>query len=317
NSSAKIPTELTVPANPNAIVFSNQPLSQGYNVVINGVCDELRLQQGYNYDPADNFRAVKASLHINGSPCTSTSYYWNTLILPFTVETPVGMLARYYKDDTKNTDASATVMQAGTPYVYLMTHTIEVIEATDVDVYSVAEMPVSIGYEGYIGTFSNIVTDGAQAISVGTSFDMAEAGVAIPSFTAYRTSAITMTNMNSTRGIDVGMQTLARYCVEAREVLEQYRNERSDEVIEIFWQAIYDAESLLTALPDVFDNIFNAQQALRKAQQEYINNVTDIKGVSANSQVERKGEIYDLMGRRLSRIPERGVYIIDGKVYAK
>ena len=317
NSSAKIPTELTVPANPNAIVFSNQPLSQGYNVVVNGVCDELRLQQGYNYDPADNFRAVKASLHINGSPCTSTSYYWNTLILPFTVETPVGMLARYYKDDTKNTDASATVMQAGTPYVYLMTHTIEVIEATDVDVYSVAEMPVSIGYEGYIGTFSNIVTDGAQAISVGTSFDMAETGVAIPSFTAYRTSAITMTNMNSTRGIDVGMQTLARYCVEAREVLEQYRSERSDEVIEIFWQAIYDAESLLTALPAVFDNIFNAQQTLRKAQQEYINNVTDIKGVSANSQVERKGEIYDLMGRRLSRIPERGVYIIDGKVYVK
>ena len=317
NSSAKIPTELTVPANPNAIVFSNQPLSQGYNVVVNGVCDELRLQQGYNYDPADNFRAVKASLHINGSPCTSTSYYWNTLILPFTVETPVGMLARYYKDDTKNTDASATVMQAGTPYVYLMTHTIEVIEATDVDVYSVAEMPVSIGYEGYIGTFSNIVTDGAQAISVGTSFDMAETGVAIPSFTAYRTSAITMTNMNSTRGIDVGMQTLARYCVEAREVLEQYRSERSDEVIEIFGQAIYDAESLLTALPAVFDNIFNAQQTLRKAQQEYINNVTDIKGVSANSQVERKGEIYDLMGRRLSRIPERGVYIIDGKVYVK
>ena len=317
NSSAKIPTELTVPANPNAIVFSNQPLSQGYNVVVNGVCDELRLQQGYNYDPADNFRAVKASLHINGSPCTSTSYYWNTLILPFTVETPVGMLARYYKDDTKNTDASATVMQAGTPYVYLMTHNIEVIEATDVDVYSVAEMPVSIGYEGYIGTFSNIVTDGAQAISVGTSFDMAETGVAIPSFTAYRTSAITMTNMNSTRGIDVGMQTLARYCVEAREVLEQYRSERSDEVIEIFWQAIYDAESLLTALPAVFDNIFNAQQTLRKAQQEYINNVTDIKGVSANSQVERKGEIYDLMGRRLSRIPERGVYIIDGKVYVK
>ena len=317
NSSAKIPFELTVPANPNAIVFSNQQLSQGYNVVVDGVCDELRLQQGYNYDPADNFRAVKASLHINGSPCTSTSYYWNTLILPFTVETPVGMLARYYKDDTKNTDASATVMQAGTPYVYLMTHTIEVIEATDVDVYSVVEMPASIGYEGYIGTFSNTVTDGTQALSMGTSFDMAEAGVAIPSFTAYRTSAITMTNMNSTRGIDVGMQTLARYCVEAREVLEQYRSERSDEVIEIFWQAIYDAESLLTALPDVFDNIFNAQQALRKAQQEYINNVTDIKGVSANSQVERKGEIYDLMGRRLSRIPERGVYIIDGKVYVK
>ena len=316
-SSAKIPAELVVPANPNAIVFSNQPLSQGYNVVVNGVCDELRLQQGYNYDPADNFRAMKASLNISGTPCTSSSYYWNTLILPFTANTPVGMLARYYKDDTKNTDASATVMQAGTPYVYLMTHIIECIEATDVDVYSVDKMPASIGFADYIGIFSNAVTDGSQALSTGTSFDMAEAGIVMLSFTAYRTSAISMTNMNSTRGIDVGMQTLAKYCVEAREVLEQYRSERSDNVIEIFKQAINDAESLLTALPNVFNDIFNAQQTLQKAQQAYINDITDIEGINVKSQVERKGEIYDLMGRRLSGIPEKGLYIIDGKVYCK
>ena len=285
-SSAKIPAELAVPANPNAIVFSNQPLSQGYNVVVNGVCEELRLHQGYDYDPADNFRATKALLNISGTPCTSSSYYWNTLILPFTANTPVGMLARYYKDDTKNTDASATVIQAGTPCVYLMTHTIECIEATDVDVYSVAKMPVSIGFAGYTGIFSNAVTDGTQALSTGTSFDMAEAGIAMPSFTAYRTSAISMTNMNSTRGIDVGMQSLAKYCAEAREVLEQYRGERSDKVIEIFQQAINDAESLLTALPNIFDDIFDAQQALQKAQQAYINNVLPTLRGDANGDGE-------------------------------
>ena len=285
-STAKIPADLTVPANPNAIVFANQPLSQQYNVVVNGVCEELRLQQGCDYDPADNFRARKASLHISGTPCTSSSYYWNTLILPFTANTPVGMLTRYYKDNTKNTDASATMMQAGTPYVYLMTHNIESIEATDVDVYSVAKMPVSIGFEGYIGTFTNTVTDGTQALSTGTSFNIAEAGVAMPSFTAYRTSAITMTNMNSVRGLDVDMQTLARYCVEAREVLEQYRSERSDKVIEIFQQAINDAESLITALPSVFNDIFNAQLVLRDAQTNYINNVLPTLRGDANGDGE-------------------------------
>ena len=285
-SSAKIPSDLTVPANPNAIVFSNQPLSLLYNVVVDGICDELRLQQGYDYDPADNFRAKRASLHIDGTTCTTESYYWNTLILPFTAATPAGMLARYYKDDTKNTDASAAVMKAGTPYVYLMTHAIEYIEATDVDVYCISKMPESIGYEGYIGTFSNDVTDGAQALTTGTSFEMAAASVAMPSFTAYRTTAISMTNMNRTRGIDVGMQTLAKKCVEAREVLEQYRSERSDKVIEIFQQAIGDAENLLTALPEVFNDIFNAQQTIQQAQQAYINNVLPTLRGDANGDGE-------------------------------
>ena len=286
NTSAKIPADLTLPANPNAIVFSNQALAQQCNVVVNGVCEELRLQQGYNYDPADNFKAKKASLHINGVACTSSSYYWNTLILPFAADTPVGMLARYYKDNTKNTDASATVMQAGTPYVYLMTHAIEYIEAADVDVYSLDKMPASIGYEGYIGTFSNIVTDGSQALSSGTSFEMAGEGVAIPSFTAYRTSAISMANMNSTRGVDVGMQILAKYCVEAREALEQYRGERSDRAIAIFQQAIDNAERMITSLPNVFMDIFNEQLAIQKAQQAYIDNVVPTLRGDANGDGE-------------------------------
>ena len=115
---------------------------------------------------------------------------------------------------------------------------------------------------------------------------MAGASVAIPSFTAYRTTAISMTNMNRTRGIDVGMQTLAKKCVEAREVLEQYRSERSDKVIEIFQQAIGDAENLLTALPEVFDDIFNAQQTIQQAQQAYINNVLPTLRGDANGDGE-------------------------------
>ena len=59
-----------------------------------------------------------------------------------------------------------------------------------------------------------------------------------------------------------------------------------DKVIEIFQQAINDAESLLTALPNIFDDIFDAQQALQKAQQEYINNVLPTLRGDANGDGE-------------------------------
>ena len=81
---------------------------------------------------------------------------------------------------------------------------------------------------------------------------------------------------------DVGRDGL----VEAREVLEQYRSERSDKVIEIFQQAIGDAENLLTALPEVFDDIFNAQQTIQQAQQAYINNVLPTLRGDANGDGE-------------------------------
>jgi hypothetical protein len=266
-----VPADIPKAANPNAIVYVNTPIQQGSNVVIDGVCQNPVLQQGYNYDPAADFTAVKASVKIAGNVCNFMSYYWNTIILPFTAQTPKGMLARYYADDTKNTDAHAETMQAGTPYVYLMTHNIESIEAENVDVYSLAGMPTSIGYEGYVGTFGNMVTDGTQALSTGTAFAMAESGMKIPAFTAYRINAISLENMNRTRGVDNAMHNLVMVCVQAREVLEQYRSERTPATIAVFETAISDAETTLTALPDVFNDISSATSALSAAMEKYIN----------------------------------------------
>ena len=266
-----VPADIPKAANPNAIVYVNTPIQQSNNVVVGGVCQNLVLQQGYNYDPAADFTAVKATVKIAGAVCSFMSYYWNTIILPFTVQTPKGMLARYYADDTKNTDAHAETLLAGTPYVYLMTHNIESLEAENVDVYSRAGMPASIGYEGYVGTFGNMVTDGTQALSMGMAFTMAESGIKIPAFTAYRTNAISLENMNRTRGVDNAMHNLVMTCVQAREVLEQYRSERTPATTEAFETAISDAEAILTALPDVFNDITSATLALSAAMEMYIN----------------------------------------------
>jgi hypothetical protein len=181
------------------------------------------------------------------------------------------MLARYYADDTKNTEAHAETLLAGTPYVYLMTHNIESIEAENVDVYSRAGMPASIGYDGYVGTFGNMETDGTQALSAGTAFAMAESGIKIPAFTAYRINAISLENMNRTRGVDNAMHNLVMACVQAREVLEQYRDERTPTAIAAFETAISDAETTLTALPGVFNDISSATSTLSAAQEKYLN----------------------------------------------
>ena len=266
-----VPADVPKAANPNAIVYVNNSIQQSSNVVIDGVCQNLVLRQGYDYDPAADFTAVKATVKIAGQVCTSSSYYWNTIILPFTVQTPKGMLARYYADDTKNTEAHAETLLAGTPYVYLMTHNIESIEAENVDVYSRAGMPASIGYDGYVGTFGNMETDGTQALSTGTAFAMAESGIKIPAFTAYRINAISLENMNRTRGVDNAMHNLVMACVQAREVLEQYRSERTPTAIAAFETAISDAETTLTALPGVFNDISSATSTLSAAQEKYLN----------------------------------------------
>ena len=273
-----IPADIPQPANPNTIVYTNTPIQQSCNSVVGGVCQNLVLQQGYDYDPVGDFTAVKASVKIAGNVCTSSSYCWNTIILPFTVQTPEGMLARYYADDTKNTDAHTETLLAGTPYVYLMTHNIESLEAENVDVYSRVGMPASIGYDGYVGTFGNMVADGTQALTAGTAFAMAESGTKIPAFTAYRTSAISLENMNRTRGVDNAMHNLAMICVQAREVLEEYRSERTPATITAFETAISDAEVTLTALPGVFNDINNAVSALSAAKEKYINSEPALRG---------------------------------------
>jgi hypothetical protein len=100
-----LPNDIRV-GNPNAILYVNvnQKVLKT-NMVVDGICNNLSLQYGHDYDPIEGFTALKATCRIMCTPCPGTTYYWNSLSLPFSVKTPDGMLARKFIDES-HTDIS-------------------------------------------------------------------------------------------------------------------------------------------------------------------------------------------------------------------
>jgi hypothetical protein len=312
-----IPVDVKV-GNPNAILYvnANQKVLRS-NMVVDGICNKLSLQYGYDYDPIEDFTALRAKCRIMCTPCPGTTYYWNTLSLPFSVKTPDGVLVRKFIDDS-HTDICNEVIQAGVPYLFLTLNENDYLSAENVKVLMIKDIPEIAANTTLHPTFRNMVADGKLCTTDGKKLTEQATGTIIPAFTCYSTAYIRMTtSLTEVSGLESALHKLIRTYANSRTSLEEYRSERTAQQISTFEAVIANTEKSLTYLPGVTDEVNNINSELSAAQQAYINNVTDIKGVNANPQVERKGEIYDLMGRRLSEIPERGVYIIDGKVYCK
>jgi hypothetical protein len=304
--------------NPNAIMyFAADRNVKGVNIVVNGECEDVELYSGSNYDPIETFTAKKATCHINSTPCTASVYYWNPLVLPFTMSTPYGVLARQFNSATETEIYNATI-EAGKQYLFHVVYGLDELSAENVQVYALKDMTPNTANPNYIGTFSNITTDGSQYICTGRRFEETTAGTVIPSFTCYSTEDMRLaTALTPVSGLETALHKFTRKCAAALTALEEYRGQRTGEQIATFEAAILEAEKALTFLSSVPTEVDAARTTLEAATDDYVNNVTDIKGVNTKPQVERKGKIYDLMGRRLSDIPERGIYIIDGKVYCK
>lgn len=311
-----LPNDIRI-GNPNAILYvnANQKVLEK-NMVVDGHCDNLFLQSDYDYDPIEAFVAKTATCGISCTPCPG-SYYWNTVTLPFSVKTPIGALARKFIDES-HTDISNETIEAGVPYLFLALKDINYLTAENVQVITKRDMPAIVENSCVHGTFCNVISDGTLCASSGKSLVEQSKGTVIPSFTCYSTQFLSLsTTLTTVTGLESALYKLVRTYSSACKSLEQYRAERTIQQINAFEEAIAKVEKSLTNLPDVTDEVNIVNNELSAARTAYINNVTDIKGVNENPQVERKGEIYDLMGRRLSEIPERGVYIIDGKVYCK
>ena len=312
-----IPADVKV-GNPNAIwyVNANQKAIKD-NMVVDGICNSLSLQYGYDYDPIESFMALKALCRIMCTPCPGTTYYWNTLSLPFSVKTPDGVLVRKFIDGT-HTDICNEVIQAGVPYLFLSLNENDYLTAENVKVLTIKDIPEITANTCLYPTFRNMIADGKLCISDGKKLIEQESGSVIPAFTCYSTEYIRLTtSLTEVSGLESALHKLIRTYANSRTSLEEYRAERTSRQISVFEEAIAKAEKSLTNLPGVTDEVNIITNELSAAQQAYINDITDIKDVNVNSQVKRKGEIYDLMGRRLSRIPEKGVYIIDGRAYVK
>ena len=314
------PEDAPAPANPNVIFYAaSEAQMSGHNVVIDGVCEELVLQVGHNYDPAASFTAVKATVVGESVLCTNDSYYWNTIVLPFEMPVPAGVLARRFNGPTITTESCCPTFYAGTPYVYLTLDNID-FTAENVSVKSLSEMDPSTGYMNFVGTFVNFPADGtSQAVTTGKTLEFPAAGTMVKAFTAYRTAECSLANMAGVVFVENKMHSFVQGIVSARETLELYREERSAAAISAFEEAIATAEQQMTAMPAALADIKALYDAITAATQTYVNDdpmaVPEFKADGKESADD--AAIYDINGRRLKSVPEKGFYIINGKAYIK
>ena len=103
-------------ANPNALFYTATPV-EGYNIVCQGHISELRLQQGYSFNPETAHTVATAIF----DPQWTTSL-WNTLALPFTATVPEGYICRRPTQFTSTSLREAVLtdtLLAGKPYLLM------------------------------------------------------------------------------------------------------------------------------------------------------------------------------------------------------
>ena len=281
-----IPEDVKV-ANPNAILYvnANQEVLRN-NVVVDGICNNLSLQYGYDYDPAEGFTALKAQCRIMCTPCPGTSYYWNTLSLPFSVKTPDGVLVRKFIDES-HTDISNDSIQAGVPYVFLSLKENDCLSAENVDVIAVKDIPEIAANTTLYPTFRNMIADGKLCTTDGKKLTEQELGTVIPAFTCYSTAYIRMmTSLTEVSGLETALHKLIRTYANSRTSLEEYRAERTAQQISVFEAAIAAVEKSLTHLPGVTDEVNNINNELSAAQTAYVDNILPTLRGDANGDGE-------------------------------
>lgn len=108
-------------ANPNALFYvSKDATATGYNIIKDGVCENLRLTYGNNFGPKEDFTAQQATFDPK-----SSLLQWSYIALPFDCEVPAGSMARCIKKLTNTliseADATNTKVESGIPYLYKST----------------------------------------------------------------------------------------------------------------------------------------------------------------------------------------------------
>jgi hypothetical protein len=281
-----LPTDIKV-GNPNAILYvnANQKVLEK-NMVVDGICDHLSLQYGYDYDPIEGFVALKAICRIMCTPCPEITYYWNSLSLPFSVKTPDGMLARKFIDDSY-TDISNEVIQAGVPYIFLSLNENDYLTAEGVRVLTIKEIPEIAANTCFYPTFRNMIADGKLCTSDGKKLIEQKSKTIIPAFTCYSTAYLRLTtSLTPVSGLESALHKLIRTYANTRVSLEEYRPERTARQISVLETAMAETAKSLTQLPDVASEVTNMTMVLEEARTAYIDNVVPTLRGDANGDGE-------------------------------
>lgn len=105
-----------VAANPNALFYvSADTKLKGINIISDNKCENLSVQNGYNFKPSTDFTAVNAQAKIGNN-----GFMWTYVALPFDCDMPAGSMARKItKVSTASimADSANTSIKKCTPYL--------------------------------------------------------------------------------------------------------------------------------------------------------------------------------------------------------
>lgn len=263
-----------VSANRNALYYvADDAPAEGLNVVKNGVCEELSLTSGYNFQPREDFRAIRAG-YVHHNP----SAVWGTVLLPFDCEVPRGIMARRITQLEGSAisacDSVSPLLRGGTPYMF-------VASADRNHLFTAREVTVSIrtpnlGTDSLCGTFVNLpAVKGMGILNYETlqSFVQATGKETVAALTAYLDyPGRVICNSRPYRSKDAQTLKLARAISAAYVTLEAYAETVPEQARENLEEAIAGAEEVFTAQPPA-KALSEAYDALNAAVEAYAGSV--------------------------------------------
>ncbi len=254
-------------ANKNALFYvdASQQVS-GTNVITDMVCENLDLTPGYNFQPREDFRALKATYH-----ATQAEGAFSTAFLPFDAVTPTGLFARKVNKLTgaiiMDVDSCNLEMKGGTPYIILSGEPID-ITAENVDV---STSTPSLGTDTLRGTWVNLVGESTQyAVDQSTGYFESSTGQTIPALTAYMeyTTRVRITSAHY-QAKDGTATTLAQEIQSALATYETYEGVTSASAQAAFMAAIDEARDSLRTQP-IRSELTAQVNALEAAAETYM-----------------------------------------------
>lgn len=208
-------------SNKNALFYVTTDQNvNGRNIVSGGVCDELDLTPGFNFEPSSDFKALKATYHANQAVGK-----FGTAVIPFNAEVPSGMFARKVNEVKSNylqqVDSCNLTISGGTPYIILTGKEVAV-KANNV---MVSTNTPSLATDTIKGTWANIMAESNHYVldDADLQYFNASTGTVIPALTAYLdyTKKVRSTSVDY-NAKDKKAKQLAQQIAASYDVLAQY-----------------------------------------------------------------------------------------------
>lgn len=298
--------EFQRPANKNALLVCNALQGvTGKNVIVDGVCEELELVQGYDFNVSAKFNAKKAKLVLKPSVDRL-----GVFVLPFDAPVANGMIASS-RELAYTFTSYQVALKAGTPYTYIAGRDIDVV-AENVDVDIPGE---NIGYEEFVPTYKSIKPEGKFGMpsKKGMTFEIVT-DEKVQALSAY-CSETRFLKVLEVSDIANKSHELFDSLVVAYNLQKELYEKRSVQANETFQKAIDEAENKLSTVSKT-TTLGKLVKTFASAIETYRNEPETAVDV-INEQKTKTDVIYDVTGRAVKTMQDGGIYILNGKKYLK